>query len=140
MVKSKMVVWLTEEGTYEDQFGKEHECVFVLQQHVVELDKVERVKSGYHTEDRPIWDKRRFYKDQMGRTYSSFFSATSYRQSDYVDALFDYDGEGNWKKAEPSSTKTYLTPDGKNKVKPIPTDHEPGYEFYKETQLSNLLR
>jgi len=134
MARDKVVLWLQDDGTFEDQFGTEQDCTFVRQQVVATLVNTKTHEGGYGQRVR-----RYYYEDELGRRFLKVNDGVSYFQGRRYQALGDEEYEGTWKRAKKLDRDApYVTPGGTEKVEILGKDHDPGYEFYEATQTSIL--
>lgn len=131
--KRKRVVWLVEDGTYEDQHGFEHECKIVKQQTVMTETRVKNEKGGYGQTT-----TRRFYEDPLKREFMGYTDGLSIRGITSFSEIGS--GGRRWKRADDRYDGPYLRKDTMKPVKPIEKDDEQGYRFYEQTQLSMMFK
>ena len=134
-MRDVVVLWLEDDGTFEDQFGTEQEATIIRQQVVAEVvDK--KIREGGYGQQVRTWT----YEGPLGRRFRKTKDGVSYYQG-RTYRMVGEDVEGTWKRAKKLDRKApYITPDGKNRVEIIGEDHEPGYEFYENTQTSFVKR
>jgi hypothetical protein len=130
--KKKVVLWLQDPGTYEDQFGTEKDCTIVRQQVVAELVNTSTREGGY---GQPVRIYK--YEDSLGRTFTFMNRGISYTGPGRTYSCAAENFEGTWKEPKKLDRNApYITPDGKHEVEIIDTEHDPEYEFYESTQMS----
>lgn len=134
-MRDVVVLWLEDDGTFEDQFGTEQEATIIRQQVVAEVvDK--KIREGGYGQQVRTWT----YEDPLGRRFRKTNDGVSYHQG-RTYRMVGEDVEGTWKRAKKLDRKApYIAPNGKNKVMIIDEDHKPGYEFYENSQTSFVKR
>jgi len=134
-MRDVVVLWLEDDGTFEDQFGTEQEATIIRQQVVAEVvDK--KIREGGYGQQVRTWT----YEGPLGRRFRKTKDGVSYYQG-RTYRMVGEDVQGTWKRPKKLDRGApYITPDKKNEVEIIDEDHESGYEFYENTQTSFVKR
>lgn len=134
-MQNKKVFWLIEDGTFTDRFGAEQEATIVKQQVVAEHQETKTREGGY---GQPV--KRYIYKDELGRKFVKVNDGVAKFQGRTWTEKREDEDDRIWEEAKKlDRKKPYITPDGEQRVEIISEDHEPGYEFYENTQLIMMI-